>query len=190
VSSPLRRLSFDLLERSATVLALKALQADLALGAMQAASSSPPASSYSSGGASAAAGKRDEASLVWLDEFLEKGQWWEQLAGVSSQLYRRDGSDVALNTVSDRLITALLAAPRAKPAAPGYITKASRGSPFGARGASGGVGPASPHVLADKLRTLREKCAIALAAQLEQCDDALASVKADVAARARLERMI
>lgn len=83
-STPLRRLNFELLQRTATIHAAKSLQTDLAFLAMSE--------------------QQAAAELKWFDKFM--GDWWSQLAEVTP-VRRADGSDVGLSSVSDALFSAL-----------------------------------------------------------------------------------
>jgi len=83
-STPLRRLNFELLQRTATILAAKSLQTDLAFLAMSE--------------------QQSAAELLWFDKFM--ADWWTSLAEVTP-VRRSDGSDVGLAPVSDALFSAL-----------------------------------------------------------------------------------
>mmetsp|Transcript_5243 Transcript_5243/g.15394 ORF Transcript_5243/g.15394 Transcript_5243/m.15394 type:complete len:447 (-) Transcript_5243:652-1992(-) len=83
-STPLRRFNFELLQRTATILAAKSLQTDLAFLAMSE--------------------QQSAAELLWFDKFM--ADWWRGLAEVTP-VSRADGTDVGLNPVSDALFAAL-----------------------------------------------------------------------------------
>mmetsp|Transcript_36819 Transcript_36819/g.72920 ORF Transcript_36819/g.72920 Transcript_36819/m.72920 type:complete len:441 (-) Transcript_36819:298-1620(-) len=156
-SSPLRRLSYELLERVVTVLALKALQADLAVGGLLFRQDKRQAAS-----------KKEAATLKWLDDFLTDGQWFEALAAVTESRFRADKSDVTLDTVSDRLFTAL------ELRAPSFSN----------------LDVVDPPALADALRKHREQVALSLASQVGHCDDVLQSVLRECENRLILERAV
>ena len=143
-STPLRRLNFELLQRSVTILGIKSLQTELAFGAMSE--------------------KQRSQELVWFDTFVES--WWAQLAGVDKSVARGDGSDVALDPVSEKLFDALeLSMPT--------ILKGIL---------------IDPQNLSERLHSHRERSALQLARQLKETDAILENLVIDMEARAKLER--
>jgi hypothetical protein len=143
-STPLRRLNFELLQRSSTILGIKSLQTELAFGAMTE--------------------KKKAQELIWFDAFVEG--WWGDLAGVDKSVARGDGSDIGLDSVSDRLFEALeLSMPTILK---GHLI--------------------DPQSIADLLHTHRERSALQLARQLKETDQILENLVIDSDARIKLEK--
>jgi hypothetical protein len=180
-SSPLRRLSFDLLLRATTVLALKDLQEELAQNAAldasspSSSSSSKRSSSKGSTGGRAAGPKGADAAaaLQWLTAFEVEGGWFAQLAEVTRSLLRPGGHDVASDPVAARLLTQLdLSLPCVA-----YNAQGREATPR-----------VDPPQLAHRLRALRCAHTVRLMEQLSgsglRCD----ALAAQCASRALLER--
>jgi len=177
-SSPLRRLSFDLLLRAVTLAALKDLQAELVLNAQSPpgtpqASKNMAASLSSSSSSSKPKGANAAAAAHWLAAFLKQGDWFAQLAEVTQTLNRPNGHDVASDPVAARLLDALdLHVP--------LVAYDKNG-----REATPRVDPAA---LAQRVRDLRALRALEFQAQLRESGPRCEAVAAQCASRALLER--
>jgi len=177
-SSPLRRLSFDLLLRAVTLAALKDLQAELILNA-QSPPGTPQASKNmanslsSSSSSSKPKGAYAAAAAHWLATFLKQGDWFAQLAEATPSLTRPNGHDVASDPVAARLLEALdLHVP--------LVAYDKNG-----REATPRVDPAA---LAQRVRDLRAARATQFQAQLRESGPRCEAVAAQCASRAMLER--
>lgn len=185
-STPLRRLNYELLQRAATILALQHVQEELARAAVDieagAASGHTPAGHTPVGSDAACV-------LEWLNRFLIDGKWWDDLAAVTTSLTRpSDGSDVALDSVSDRLLRALdLGTPSFMPRSPAPSTPPSASSDPAKEGNCVLIDPCA---VADLLRGKREGVALSLVAQLKHTDEVLQAVVRESEDIALLERAV
>jgi len=167
-STPLRRLNYELLQRACTLLALKAVRADLAWGGMA------PGSKQGEGKRRGEPGPTDKAAsdaaaLKWLGGFLEEGKWWEQLAGVTTSLVRpEDQTDVALDTVSDRMLASL--DHRFPSLVDGRLV--------------------DPPALANQVRDARHARARGLKAELDECGGKLEELRTECATVRMLEAFV